>query len=563
METLRWEPPGPGVWEAEAAHFARPVPRFGRSQLIDGFAQGFKESTERYGLLLSHFQPAVVNDFMYMRPVPYGAPPDAAGPPPKAVLWMLTRLHPKLRARIAQTRRAFEEKRWRADLHHWDTVDKPAAMKRHKELLAVDPATLDDEALAAHARACCDHVGAMVVFHHRYTIPCMLPVGDLLAHASEWTGEPPGVLLQALRGTTPVSRGILAIELEGLASAVRSSPEAQAILGGRDPAAVIEALCSEPGAVGDAARAFFEGVRYRALTYEVAGKLAGEMPDMLVSALRAAVDGDAALQKDDTAERIASLRAKVPEAHRAAFDELVVEARAVNRLRDERGVYCDGFALGIARRVALEIGRRLAARGVLRDPEHATDLDLEEAIALLSGKPGPSGDEVERRTVWRATKTVADIPPFLGGQPSSPPDPAVLPAPARRAARAIDIAVSNLFLESTAAHTATVVRGLSVNEGVYEGTARLICDVSEFGRLQKGDVLITRATAPYFNVVLPLLGALVTDRGGQLCHAAIVAREYGIPGVVGTREATTRIPDGARVRVDGTRGEVTILDPGR
>jgi rifampicin phosphotransferase len=72
-------------------------------------------------------------------------------------------------------------------------------------------------------------------------------------------------------------------------------------------------------------------------------------------------------------------------------------------------------------------------------------------------------------------------------------------------------------------------------------------------------VLVTRNTSPYFNVVLPLLGAIVTDRGGQLSHAAIVAREYGIPGVVGTREATSVIPDGAWVRVDGQTGEVRVL----
>ena len=70
---------------------------------------------------------------------------------------------------------------------------------------------------------------------------------------------------------------------------------------------------------------------------------------------------------------------------------------------------------------------------------------------------------------------------------------------------------------------------------------------------------MTSPAAPYFNVVLPLLGGIVTDRGGQLCHAAIVAREYGIPGVVGTKDATTRIPDGARVRVDGAKGEITVL----
>ena len=61
-----------------------------------------------------------------------------------------------------------------------------------------------------------------------------------------------------------------------------------------------------------------------------------------------------------------------------------------------------------------------------------------------------------------------------------------------------------------------------------------------------------------FRILLPLLGAIVTDSGGRLSHSAIVAREYGIPGVVGTREATERIPDGTLVRVDGNIGEVTV-----
>jgi len=61
-------------------------------------------------------------------------------------------------------------------------------------------------------------------------------------------------------------------------------------------------------------------------------------------------------------------------------------------------------------------------------------------------------------------------------------------------------------------------------------------------------------------VVLPLLGAIVTDRGGQLCHAAIVTREYGIPGIVGTRDATKIVRDGARVRVNGTTGELRVLE---
>ena len=71
--------------------------------------------------------------------------------------------------------------------------------------------------------------------------------------------------------------------------------------------------------------------------------------------------------------------------------------------------------------------------------------------------------------------------------------------------------------------------------------------------------MVTKNTSATFNVVLPMLGAIVTDRGGLLSHAAIVAREYGIPGIVSTHNATRVIPDGARVRVDGSSGTVEIL----
>jgi pyruvate,water dikinase len=95
---------------------------------------------------------------------------------------------------------------------------------------------------------------------------------------------------------------------------------------------------------------------------------------------------------------------------------------------------------------------------------------------------------------------------------------------------------------------------------VYEGPARLVGGPDEFDRIVQGDVLVTQSTTEAFNILLPLLGAIVTDAGGLLSHSAIVAREYGIPGVVGTREATERIAEGARVRVDGTAGEVTVLE---
>jgi pyruvate,water dikinase len=103
------------------------------------------------------------------------------------------------------------------------------------------------------------------------------------------------------------------------------------------------------------------------------------------------------------------------------------------------------------------------------------------------------------------------------------------------------------------------IKGLAVSPGVYEGTAKVILSTRDFDRLEKGDILVTKNTSAGFNVVLPIIGALVTDRGGILSHAAIVSREFGIPGVVGTKNASQLISDGDKIRVNGDTGEVEIL----
>jgi rifampicin phosphotransferase len=125
--------------------------------------------------------------------------------------------------------------------------------------------------------------------------------------------------------------------------------------------------------------------------------------------------------------------------------------------------------------------------------------------------------------------------------------------------RAIFIALGHLFGSSQAQNEERVLYGIAASKGIYEGPARRVFGPSEFGQIAKGDVLVTESTTEAFNILLPLLGGIITDNGGLLSHTAIVAREYGIPGVVGTREATGRIANGVLVRVDGDAGEVTVL----
>jgi phosphoenolpyruvate synthase/pyruvate phosphate dikinase len=89
---------------------------------------------------------------------------------------------------------------------------------------------------------------------------------------------------------------------------------------------------------------------------------------------------------------------------------------------------------------------------------------------------------------------------------------------------------------------------------------RLLLGTDDFSRLRRGDVLVCRTTDPAWSVLFGVAGALVTDRGGVLSHAAIVAREHGIPAVLATGNATQILRDGAVVTVDGTTGRVVVHD---
>jgi pyruvate,water dikinase len=103
------------------------------------------------------------------------------------------------------------------------------------------------------------------------------------------------------------------------------------------------------------------------------------------------------------------------------------------------------------------------------------------------------------------------------------------------------------------------IRGFAASNGVVEGTARIVKSVEEIGRLQQGDILVCQITNPTWAPVFQKIAGAVSDIGGSMSHAAIVAREFGLPAVVGTGSATSRIKDGQRIRVDGGRGVVTIL----
>jgi pyruvate, water dikinase len=103
-------------------------------------------------------------------------------------------------------------------------------------------------------------------------------------------------------------------------------------------------------------------------------------------------------------------------------------------------------------------------------------------------------------------------------------------------------------------------RGFAASSGVVEGVARVVMDQTHLNKIQEGEILVCPITSPNWGPFLPIVKAIVTDIGGIMSHAAIIAREYGVPAVVGTGLATRLIKDGERIRVDGSDGKVDLLD---
>ncbi|WP_354699669.1 kinase [Paraconexibacter sp. AEG42_29] len=235
-----------------------------------------------------------------------------------------------------------------------------------------------------------------------------------------------------------------------------------------------------------------------------------------------------------TRERQAAERellARLPAYHRPVA-KLILKL-AVQRI-PLRGVAKEALmrALDIVRATGRRMGTLLTEQGVLSAADDAFFFTADE---LIAGIPPDAAATVARRRAVRETLQQLDIPKHWGGSPEAFP------------------------LDSVAGDDAVSVAGIAASGGVVEGTVRLVHDPA-FTDVDPGDILVCPTTDPSWASVLFLASALVVDIGGPLSHAAVVARELGIPCVIGTRNGTAILRDGDQVRVDGNDGTVEILE---
>jgi rifampicin phosphotransferase len=521
-----------------------------QSSYPPGMMRGFAETLEPWGALLDAMRVAFVNGFFYMQPVPFDAPgPDGQKSPDQ--------LGAEIGRRTGVAAAAFEHRIWRDVMRRWDDELKPAAIARHRELADVDLSSLDDDELLDQLHQRISWLTEMAYQHHRFNAMAMLPVGDFILHAVAWTGREPVPMFAVYDGWSPVS-GVVPPELVPAIDAIGPDPELRALLDGDAPADERMAeLCRRVPAVAE----YLAGSGFRlAAGFDLTNPTIGERPDILLDRIRASLDHDRDAAKNRSEQIAAELRTDVPKEHREEFDDLLAESRLVYRLRDERGLYSDSAAVGLLRLALIELGRRLFDRGRINFMYDSLDLTVDEIDTILGGSGGPSADELSDRVAHRKEISTQGAPPLLGPPPPEPPPVDQLPPPLARVMSALGFYLDGVLGDvHTPIGDSNVVVGVGGSGGLYEGTARLVRNFDDLFDLEEGDVLVTTATGEAFNAFLSLIGAAVTDHGSFASHAAIMGREMGFPAVVGTVDATSRIPNGATVRVDGDAGTVTII----
>ncbi|MEJ0028621.1 MAG: PEP-utilizing enzyme [Rhizomicrobium sp.] len=251
---------------------------------------------------------------------------------------------------------------------------------------------------------------------------------------------------------------------------------------------------------------------------------------------------------------------------RATFDQMLGLCHLVFPYVEDHKFFCEHWFVVTFYNKVREFGDLLVRANVLEKAEdifHLQHTEVEQALidAMLAWAAGVECQGgrhfkplVERRRAIHEKLKDWNAPMALGPLPDSVEDPAVQ-------------MLWGITSESLERWSAPVdeerkneIAGFAASPGVVEGIARVLKTAGEIGQVREGDILVCPVTSPSWGPVFGKIKAAVSDIGGTMSHAAIVAREYGMPAVVGTGRATKRIVTGQRLRVDGNRGIVTILD---
>ena len=557
----------PGYWEKDNFHEAIPLSPFGRVMVTEQILKVFPTAFAEFGLLLDRVEVAFIGGWMYGQPIPLGAPPPGRGratAPPRWLFWSLVRLHPGIRRRLSAARRAVASDLPSTVIRRWTEEWRPEHQKDIDRSLALDLRSFSDQELAEEF----DHRIEVVRHpaHVMVSVAYWILVYELVEVCRELLGWGTAKTLTLLEGLSTTSTQP-ARELARLAQLARSKPAVAELL-----AKVDETTPAQLGEVdAEFDSAFSQHIAaygHRALRYDVIDPTLAEAPHILLRLVADQLERefspdrvaqDALRRRSQAADDARGLLASRPEADRKRFERTLAHAREAYPALEDRVAPTQSVQTALVRYLALEIGRRLVDRGQLAAVEDVFFLEAFDARAALLDR-ADRRETAQARNGQRAWAMANPGPLRYGDAPAGEPPFDLLPPPARLVNKGVVWGMAQLFGERQGAPDANVVAGTPASPGRYTGAVRVVMSEHEFDKIRTGDVVVCPTTSPTWSIVFPSIGALVTDGGGILSHPAIIAREHGIPAVVGTGNATEVLKDGQRVTVDGSTGVVEVAD---
>jgi pyruvate,water dikinase len=551
-----------GFWQREASHFPKPLAPMTRSLFLGTTNRAFRNVFADFGMLVEGLEMREIGGWVYNRMVPLGG--KDRRPPPKWLFWLLVRTAPAIRARIARNLHAIREDLSLRQVELWHGEWRADQQEKLARFRACDLDRLDDAEMLAILDEMVAFYAESVERHFRLTPP-MLLLAELIFFCRDRLGWDEIKAFDLMAGYSGASTAP-ARALAGLTAMAAARPALRALIE-RDPATAVAEIPTTDPEFALAFEAYQEEFGYRALRYEVQDAALIEEPALTLALIRDQLARGYDPAAEEAAARFRRERAE-GEARSALagdgtalseFERLLARARLYYPVREENEFYTISAPLALMRFACLALGRRLVARGLIDAPDDVFWLEIDEARSALreglDARPRVAAAKAERAGVLANPG-----PPSYGTPPADPPLDA-LPATAALTMRTVMWAAERVFEERRSQQrqaNSERISGIPAAPGTYRGPVRVVLDESEFAKIQPGDVLVCPITSPVWSVLFTSVGALVTDSGGVLSHPAIIAREYGIPAVVATGNATALLRDGQTVLVDGRAGTVVV-----
>ncbi len=551
-------PPRAGLdganWEKDLAHHPEPLSPFGWSITPDG--ERIAGVFAAFGLVIDRLEDRLIGGEVYVRPMPVvGSANSTAKPPPAWVLGLAARLVPALRRRMRAAQAAIDVglETWPS---LWESVERDQFLTRIDALRSVDVASLDTGAFVAHLDEIRTLAADGAESHFKVAIPYFVflhHLDTLMASTLGWTFDRTVSLLASPASTAAAGlgkiRAAVAVD-ERLRAALDASPsDPVGAVGGVDPSLALHL------------REWLDVHGWRTAGYDAGSPALIERPGLVTRLL---TTPESAMARRDDESALDAAISGLPAGDRQQLMEALDLARWVYPMREDNVIIVDNVPSGLARRWLLEAASRLMERGLIARRDDAPYLEATEIIEALEEPVDPQSAldlrsmATRRRAEWAWTR--AHPGPVIVGERTQPPDLSRLPEAGRRINEALLWAMAHEYPGDVQKEAKLgLLPGSPGSPGVYRGAVRVVRGEADFAKLRAGEVLVCPATTPAWAVLFPMAGALVTDGGGVLSHAAIVAREHGIPAVLGTRVGTGRLRDGLFVEVDGSAGVVRLL----